>query len=43
MEELESRARALNVYDLRPFYNSAMFRNHGLHLNVNDGTIVKAF
>jgi DNA replication licensing factor MCM2 len=43
IDELESRAKTLNVYDLRPFFGSALFRNHGMHVDESQGVIIKSF
>lgn len=40
---LESRAKELNIYDLRPFYKSSMFRNHGLILDDVNHIIIKKY
>jgi DNA replication licensing factor MCM2 len=42
IEEFENRARIMNIYDLRPFYASAIFRSHGMRLDVGKGCIVWA-
>ncbi|CAE7542095.1 MCM2, partial [Symbiodinium microadriaticum] len=43
MDDLENRAKSLNIFDLRPFYESALFKNHGLHLDERNRMIVKSF
>mmetsp|Transcript_3003 Transcript_3003/g.4568 ORF Transcript_3003/g.4568 Transcript_3003/m.4568 type:complete len:949 (+) Transcript_3003:31-2877(+) len=43
MDDLENRAKSLNIFDLRPFYDSMMFRNYGLHLDERNRMIVKTF
>ena len=43
IDELDSRAKTLNVYDLRPFFKSALFRNHGMHVDEAKGIIIKSF
>ena len=43
MHDLENKARELNVYDLQPFYRSALFRNHGLRLDDKRQLIVKQY
>jgi hypothetical protein len=36
---LENRAKELNIFDLRPFYDSSLFKNHGLRVNLAEGKI----
>lgn len=43
VDDLEKRARELNIFDLRPFYQSALFRHHGLRLDTDANLIVKTF
>jgi hypothetical protein len=43
MDDLENRAKSLNIFDLRPFYESAPFKNYGLHLDERNRMIVKSF
>ena len=40
---LESRAKELNIYDLRPFYKSSLFRSHGLQVDEQRRVIIKKF
>lgn len=41
--DLVARAQELNIHDMQPFYNSALFRNHGLSVDQSRGVIVKRF
>jgi predicted nucleotide-binding protein (sugar kinase/HSP70/actin superfamily) len=43
MDELENKAKSLNIFNLTPFYNSSMFRNFGFHVDVENRAIVKTF
>lgn len=43
MPNLEKRARDINVYDLRPFYESALFRNHGFRIDERNQLIIKDY
>ena len=43
INELEHRARELNIFDLKPFYKSALFRNHGLRVDERRQLIVKQY
>jgi DNA replication licensing factor MCM2 len=43
IEALEARARELKIFDLRPFYQSAVFRNHGLQVDVERGVLRKVY
>jgi hydrogenase maturation factor len=43
MDALEGRAKDLNIYDLKPFYQSALFRNHGLRVNELTRIITKIY
>ena len=40
MQDLEKRAKDINIYDLRPFYDSAIFRNHGFRIDDIEQVIV---
>ena len=40
---VESRAKELNIFDLRPFYKSSLFRNHGLILDEVNHVIIKRY
>lgn len=41
VNDLELRARELNIYDLRPFYTSRLFTGNGFQLDTAQKTIVK--
>lgn len=41
--ELENYAKNLNIFDLRPFYSCALFRNMGMHVDMEGGQIVKQY
>ncbi len=43
MEELETKARELNVFDLKPFYNSILFKQLGFHIDLRYHIIVKTY
>ena len=43
MEELENRAKSLNIYDLRPFYESLLFRNNSFEADDRRKVIIKSF
>jgi hypothetical protein len=43
INELENRAKDLNIFDLRPFYRSTIFRNHGLRVDERRQVIVKFY
>jgi hypothetical protein len=43
MDDLENRAKTLNIFDLRPFYNSPLFKNYGLALDETTRMIIKTF
>ena len=43
INELEHRAKELNIFDLKPFYKSALFRNHGLRIDERRQVIVKQY
>lgn len=40
IEEFENRARLMNIYDMRPFYGSNLFRSHGMRLDASNGVIL---
>lgn len=42
IEEFENRARLMNIYDMRPFYGSKLFRSHGMRLDTSNGIILWA-
>lgn len=39
IDEFESRAKIMNVYDTRPFYGSTLFRKNGMRLDKANGVI----
>ena len=41
MQDLEKRAKDLNIYELRPFYESAVFRSHGFRVDEREQVIIK--
>jgi DNA replication licensing factor MCM2 len=43
INELENRAKEMHIFDLKPFYRSALFRNHGLRLDERRQLIVKHY
>jgi hypothetical protein len=43
VNDLENRAKDLNIYDLRPFYQSALFRSHGLRVDERRQVIIKQY
>lgn len=43
LEALETRARELKIFDLRPFYASAVFRAHHLEVDSERGVIRKLY
>jgi hypothetical protein len=43
MDDLENRAKTLNIFDLRPFYTSLLFKNYGLSLDEGTRMIIKTF
>jgi DNA replication licensing factor MCM2 len=40
ISDLKTKANDLNIHDLTPFFNSSLFRNHGLEVDENRGVIV---
>ena len=40
---LENRAKELNIYDLKPFFNSKVFRSHGFTARESEGVIEKSY
>lgn len=40
MADLEKRAKDVNIYDLRPFYDSALFKNLGFTVDPRRQTII---
>ena len=43
MHELENKAKELNIFDLRPFYASQIFKSHGFSINETRQVIVKTY
>ncbi len=43
INDLENRAKELTIFDLRPFYNSMVFRNHGMEVDERRGLIIKTY
>jgi DNA replication licensing factor MCM2 len=43
MEKLERRAKEINVYDLRPFYNSQAFTKHNFSIDERRQLIIKTY
>lgn len=43
VEDLVKKAKDLNVFDLRPFFLSSLFRNHGFHVDMQHQVIVKTY
>ena len=41
--DLENRARELNIFDLTPFFNSALFKNFRMKVDRARGVIVKTY
>lgn len=41
--DLQKRANVLNIFDLKPFFNSYVFKSHNMHLNEHEGLIIKMF
>eukprot|EP01041_Mallomonas_annulata_P002923 gene2923-5737_t len=39
IDDLEKRARDLNIFDLRPFYSSRLFKSHGLRVDETLGSV----
>ncbi|CAM6001659.1 unnamed protein product [Sphagnum balticum] len=42
-DELEAKAKELNVFDLKPFYNSCLFKKLGFHADYRHDVIVKKY
>lgn len=40
ISDLKTKAKELNIHDLTPFFNSSLFRNHGLTVDESRGVIV---
>ena len=43
MHELENKAKELNIFDLRPFYSSGIFKNHGMKVDLDKRLIIKTY
>ena len=43
ISELKLRANSLNIYDIKPFFSSHVFKSYGMSLNERDGVIIKSF
>ena len=43
IDSLVNKAKELNIFDLTPFYNSSLFRNHGLQCDLHRGVILKTY
>lgn len=43
MDELEAKAKELNIYDLSTFYSSALFKKLGFHVDEINQAIVKTY
>jgi hypothetical protein len=43
IDALRNRARDLNIFDIKPFLNSAYLRNYGLIVDENKGVIRKFY
>jgi hypothetical protein len=43
MHELENKAKELNIYDLRSFYASNVFKSHGLTADLENRLIIKTY
>ena len=41
LQDLEKRAKDINVYDLRPFLESSLFKSHGFRVDFREQVIVK--
>ncbi|KXS20072.1 MCM-domain-containing protein [Gonapodya prolifera JEL478] len=42
-EDFEARARELNIFDVRPFYTSALFRSGGFRFDAAKRQLIKSF
>jgi DNA replication licensing factor MCM2 len=40
ISDLKTKAKELNIHDLTPFFNSSLFRNHGLTVDETRGVVV---
>jgi DNA replication licensing factor MCM2 len=43
MDKLERRAKEINIYDLRPFYNSNTFAKHNFSIDERRQLIIKTY
>ncbi len=43
INDLENRAKELSIFDLRPFYQSQVFKSHGMVVDLAHGVIVKQY
>ena len=43
ISSLENKAKELNIFDLQSFYNSSLFRNHGMEVDLQRGIITKTY
>jgi DNA replication licensing factor MCM2 len=43
ISDLQKRASDLNIFDLKPFFNSKVFKSYGMEVNERSGMIVKRF
>ena len=43
MDELEAKAKELNIYDLSSFYKSHLFKKLGFHIDEINQVIVKTY
>lgn len=43
ISDLQKRANDLNIFDLKPFFNSKVFKSYGMEVNERSGMIVKRF
>lgn len=43
ISDLQTRANGLNIFDLKPFFNSKLFKGYGMEVNERSGMIVKRF
>ena len=41
--DLQKRANAINIFDMKPFFNSYVFKSHNMHINEQEGVIIKVF
>ena len=43
ISDLQKRANELNIFDLKPFFNSKILRSYGMEVNERSGLITKRF